>query len=251
MTNWSRNPRRPERGQILASVVLHLLVLAAAWWAHRAADRPIEYLSYEMQIVSAADLEPVEEATLQAPEEVQTPEDEPEPPEEAEPEPPPPDPEPDPEVPPDPEPPEEDPPEQEDPPEEEQQEEEQAEVTATDQEEEPEEEASADVAMRTEGLQRDYPAYYRNIVAQIQACLRWDRGGTWTTVLRFTIESDGQVPGASIEVRERSGSAPFDLAAVGAVECAGSGRLDPLPEDLPYDELPIQFTFSPAGAPGR
>ncbi len=72
-------------------------------------------------------------------------------------------------------------------------------------------------------------------------------GGNLTTVLRFEIRRDGRIPGSSIRVHQRSGSGSFDIEAMGAVECAGQGRLGPLPDELPYDVLPIQFTFRPAG----
>jgi hypothetical protein len=45
---------------------------------------------------------------------------------------------------------------------------------------------------------------------------------------------------------QRSGIPDFDLAALAAVgDCAGRGRFGALPEDLPYDRLPVQFTFQP------
>lgn len=249
MTNWSRNPRRPDRRHIAASVVFHVLVLAVGWWAHRAAHNPIEYITYQMQMVSVADLEDLVEAALPEPDDlvVESPEDPvlPQP----EPEPPPP-PEPDP-VPPEPDPPVQepppDPPVQEPPPDPPVQQQQQAEPPPT-QAERVEEASTADIMTRMEGLQRDFPAYYRTIVAEIQRCHRppagVDRG---TTVLRFVIVRDGTVPPASIRIHERSGNTRLDIAAVGAVECAGGGRFGPLPDDLPFDELPVQFAFGARG----
>ena len=40
---------------------------------------------------------------------------------------------------------------------------------------------------------------------------------------------------------------PFDFEAIGAVECAGQGRFGQLPDELPYDRLPVQFDFRPPG----
>lgn len=222
--------------------------------AHRAADHPMEYMQYEIQLVSMADLEVQEDVALTPPEDLVVDElDEPEIVEVVEAADPIPDPIPIPEV------------EREEVQEEQVQEEEvveevveevreevtrQEEIAETVEEEVSEALTSPDIAVRMEGLRRDYPAYYREILAQIQACFRWQGGGNWTTVLRFVITSDGRIPGASIQRHQGSGHLAFDLAAVGAVECAGAGRLSPLPSDLPFDELPVQFTFSPMGGGG-
>jgi hypothetical protein len=32
------------------------------------------------------------------------------------------------------------------------------------------------------------------------------------------------------------------------VDCAGKGRFGPLPDDFPWDILPVQFKFRPYGA---
>ena len=106
--------------------------------------------------------------------------------------------------------------------------------------------STEEMAIRMEGLRRDYPQYYAEIVRQINRCFRWTGGGRWNTVIRFEIQRDGRIPGSSIQFFTRSGNGTFDIQALGAVECAGAGRLMPLPEDLPYDALPVQFTFSPA-----
>jgi outer membrane biosynthesis protein TonB len=244
MTTWSRDPRRPARGAILASVVLHAVLVGGTWWAHRQVEPRIEYVTYEIQMFSMADLEEMQDVALQDPEDlvVQTPED-PLPPE-PEPEPPPPDPDPDPAVQPDPPPPVEDPPpEREPPPERRDERTPPASEPPPVQEERTEATATADIAVRMEGLQRDFPVYYRNILTQIRACHRWDGGTNWETVVRFTITRDGRVPGSSIRLHERSGSTAFDLSAVGAVECAGAGRFGALPDDFPWEELPVQFTF--------
>ncbi len=250
MSSSHEDPRRPGRGPVLSSVALHVVAVAGAWLGQSLADRPIEYVAYEMDIVTFADLEEPEDFTVAEPDlVVETPQETPPPPT-PEPEPPPPPPEPDPE--PTPRPPEprperepepepqpqprpETPPERERPPE-------RPPETAR------EEVTSAEIVARMEGLRRDYPAYYDQIQREIFRCFRPPAGvDRATTVVRFEIRRDGMVPGASIRLHQRSGSTPFDLQAVAAVECAGGGRFGPLPPDLPFDVLPVQFTFSPRG----
>jgi outer membrane biosynthesis protein TonB len=102
-------------------------------------------------------------------------------------------------------------------------------------------EAGEDINVRMEGIQRDYPAYYGNIVRQIQNCFRPPQGLDLETTVFFYIELDGSV--SEMDFMTRSGNFDFDFSAMGAVECAGGGRFGPLPDDLPYDRLPIQFKF--------
>lgn len=247
MTDSNRDPRRPGRGPVFASVALHVVVAVAAWIAHKAAFQPIEYVAYEMEIVSFADLDALEAALAQTEDlvvEVPDPEPpapDPEPEPEPEPDPPPPDPEPDPVVQPDPPPTREpDPPPRREPPPER--------PPETPPTEAPREESTAAIVARMEGLQRDFPVYYQRIQTEIARCFRPPAGVSGvTTVLRFEIQRDGSVPGRSIRVFQRSGNGGFDVSAVGAVECAGAGRFGPLPDDLPMDMLPVQFTFSPVG----
>lgn len=104
----------------------------------------------------------------------------------------------------------------------------------------------AGINVRMEGLRRDYPQYYLNIIAQIQRCFRWQQGGRWETTVYFVIHRDGTV--SDLDFAKRSGNPSFDFEAMGAVDCAGKGRFGPLPEDLPYDVLPVQFRFQPQGA---
>jgi len=108
---------------------------------------------------------------------------------------------------------------------------------------------SADaINVRIEGLRRDYPLYYENVITQIQRCFRWTGTGAPETEVYFVIEADGSVSDSRF-VRQ-SGNPGFDYTALGAVECAGEGRFGPLPDDLPYDRLPIRFTFRPGTATG-
>ena len=108
------------------------------------------------------------------------------------------------------------------------------------------EESGDDINVRMEGLRRDHPVYYNNIILQIKNCFRPPRDGRdWWTAVRFTILSDGSVE--ALEFVRRSGSSDFDFRAMGAVECAGNGRFGPLPDDLPFQ--PVQFDFRPGGEP--
>jgi len=113
---------------------------------------------------------------------------------------------------------------------------------------EPSEELSGeDINIRMEGLRRDFPEYYENIIRQIQRCFEYRGGGRLETSIVFFISRDGTVDGNTIDFFRRSGNVNFDYAAMGAVECAGNGRFGALPEDLGLDRLPILFTFKPRG----
>lgn len=106
-------------------------------------------------------------------------------------------------------------------------------------------EGGEDINVRMEGLQRDYPEYYDNIIRQIDRCFRWQGPGDLRVTVRFVINRDGTVSDQSIV--EGSGSFSFDIDALGAVECAGSrNRLGPLPKDFRADRLDIVFKFDPA-----
>ncbi|MSR37046.1 MAG: hypothetical protein EXR95_10490 [Gemmatimonadetes bacterium] len=103
--------------------------------------------------------------------------------------------------------------------------------------------------IRIEGLRRDYPLYYNNIILQIKRCFRWVGQGSPETEVYFVINADGTVSDARF-VRQSS-NPTFNYEALGAVECAGQpGRFGQLPEDLPFDRLPIRFTFRPGTAAG-
>jgi outer membrane biosynthesis protein TonB len=106
-------------------------------------------------------------------------------------------------------------------------------------------ESGEGINVRLEGVRRDYPAYYNNIITQIQRCLRWRNGGSWETTVYFLIKRDGSV--SDLDFVKRSGNAAFDVEAMGAVECAGKGRFGSLPEELPFEVLPVQFNFRPQG----
>lgn len=232
----------PGGGAVLASAAVHGVLLLGAWWAHHSFEPPLEYEAVQIEIVSLPPAAEVEEPELDEPDAavpeelvVETPD--PTPPD-PEPDPVPvpaeePEPEPDPEPDPDPEPPTPSPPEEDPAP------------PATTESAETEV-GGEDINTRMEGLRRDYPVYYENIIRQIRRCFRWRGGGRWSTRVRFEITRSGSV--SDIRVIQPSGSPTFDIEAEGAVECAGRGsRFGPLPEDLPFDRLPVEFMFTPDG----
>ncbi len=102
------------------------------------------------------------------------------------------------------------------------------------------------VNVRMEGLRRDYPKYYDNIITQILRCFRWQGQGHWETTVYFVIDKDGTV--RDLDFVKRSGNVAFDFEAMGAVDCAGKGRFGALPDDFPWDFLPVQFKFQPQEA---
>ena len=217
----------------LASLLVHAVVVALVWLA--AAQRPVvpDFVSYQIDLVSLPEVvadpgSPLVEAlptapppaTEGVPPPAPTPEEVAEPPE--------PEPEtenPAPEIPPD------DPVPQR--------------PTATRPPDAETGAATSDaINVRMEGLRRDYPAYYNNIILQIRRCFRWAGQGTPETEVYFVIIEDGSV--SDVRFVRQSGNPSFDYEALGAVECAGQpGHFGPLPDDLPFDRLPIRFNFRP------
>ncbi len=217
----------------MASAGIHVLAIAVAWVAQMApSPEPLDVITYQVTLVSPPPAEvapepqpvPEEKVVVETPEPVV--EEEPPPVveerrEEAKPKP-----TPAPAPPPEPAKPQGDP--------------------------EPSEEVSGeDLRIRMEGLRRDFPAYYLNIQRQIKRCFRYDGRGRFETTVRFYIGKDGTVDSGAIDFVERSGNWDFDLAAMGAVECAGHGRFGPLPEELGVDRIGIIFLFEPGGADSR
>jgi len=225
-----RHRERPGRKSLLASAIVHVVTLCLAWYAQASAPDLEEFVTYQIDIVSPPPAQLAEEPAPVQEEElvVETPD----------PAPPPEDPEPDPVV------------------EEPTQEESRPEPTPTPPppEPEPEEEAGdpepseresgEDINVRMEGLRRDYPAYYENIIRQMSRCMRFNGPGGLRTTVYFVINSDGTVNPGRIEFVSRSGNAGFDFAVMEAVECAGSGRFGALPPDLGLDRLPIEFELT-------
>lgn len=248
-----RSDRRGlPRSGLVVSGILHLVVLVGLLLAPALQQPPAQFETFEIELIATSPtpvpLPPVTEDLVietpdpsppSPPDELPPPDPRPDPEEtlpvseEVEPEP-----EPEPEDPPAEDPPADDPPPSDDPP---------PEIPV---DEAPAEETGSNVDVRMEGLKRDYPVYYANIVQQIQDCWRAPPGNSrWRAVLYFEIDSDGTV--SVVRPVERSGSAAFDYSAIGAVaDCAGRGRFGPLPDEMPFEVLPVQFTFEPRGIGG-
>lgn len=226
----------------MGSLLVHGAVVVLAILATLGEPEPLSFITYEIEIVSPPPQQVREEEAPAPPEEdlvVETPDEpvpepadeepipdpeanEPEPVRE-EPRPTPPEPEPEPAV-------EEAPPAAEEPPAEES------------------DLSGEDIEVRMEGLKRDFPVYYNNIISQIQRCFRPPAAapsGLLTTVY-FVIRPDGTT--RDLRFVERSGNPDFDFEAYGAIaDCAGKGRFGPLPDELPYESLPVIFEFKPRG----
>lgn len=235
----ARGPDPFDKRSMAGSFAVHASIFLVFWLGGRARGEPMEFITYEIVMVSPpptvqADLvEPAtEEMVVERPDPT-PPVEEPEPdedvvPVEEEDDPPP------------------EPPEPETTPVEELADEEVTVSSAPEDPPEDAEESGDDINVRMEGLRRDYPVYYRHIIQQINNCFRPPGDGRdWMTTVRFVIQSDGSVEG--LEFVTRSGSSDFDFRAMGAVECAGNGRFEPLPDDLPFQ--PVQFVFRPGGEP--
>ncbi len=239
MTDPDVSPRRQRhqrigKGPVIGSVVVHTAAIFLAWWTSAVSREVPEFIVYQIELISPSAAE-LGEPTPTPPEElvIETPLDRvPEPQEET---------------------PalveeqvvEEEPPQPEEtvaPPEVEPVEEP---VPPASQDPDPDVETPGeDLNVRMEGIRRDYPEYYNNIIRQMQRCFRWRGDENLRATVYFVINRDGSV--AEVDILESSRSIAFDIEAMGAAECAGSrDRLGPLPEELPYDRLPIRFEFDP------
>lgn len=230
----------PGRGAVLSSAAVHGAAVLLAWWITAVRQDVPDFLVYEINLISppAAELgdptpPPPEELVIETPQDVAPePQEETPPPVVEEESPPPEAPEPE-EIaaPPDPVPDEDpEPPKSTNP--------------------DPDVESPGeDLNVRMEGLRRDYPGYYDNIIRQMRRCFRWRGSRDLRATIYFVINRDGSV--SDIDVLEASGSAPFDIEAMGAAECAGSrGRLGPLPEEWPLDRFRVKFIIAPQGGEG-
>ncbi len=243
--------RRSERKGVpaLGSAVVHVVALGLAWWTSGLRTAPPQFVSYHIEMVAMPAPEPADIPEPAAPKKlvIETPE-----PSIPEPDPiPPPPPEKAPEKKPAPAP--EKKPEEKKPqpkpqpkPPEKTPEPKPSETKPRSPDTDPDATGGDAINVRLEGLRRDYPAYYDNIIRQINRCMRWQGAGTPETTVSFVIRKDGKM--IDLKPLEPSGNIAFDAEALGAVECAGS-RFGPLPENLPYDRLPVRFTIkaSPGG----
>jgi outer membrane biosynthesis protein TonB len=231
------------RGPFIGSLLVHVAILALFWSSTVFRPEPIVFESFAIQLYSpppAVEAEeysaPQEELVVEKPPEMQPDPAPPEPKPEVRTEDPPPRPEPEPR-------PTTPAPQPTTPPETEPERQPARGPDAV-----PSSSGGENINVRMEGLRRDYPEYYNNIVRQITRCFRPPREGRWETTIQFVIGSDGVVVGES-QVAKKSGNVNFDFLALGAIECA-SGRFGSFPDDLTLDRLAIQFTFTPAGAGG-
>ncbi|MCY4573333.1 MAG: TonB C-terminal domain-containing protein [Gemmatimonadetes bacterium] len=245
--------RRPlGTGSLTLSIGVHVVAVIVMFWVIPTLQPdPLYYKVVELEFVSAPPPQapPPEEPEPPAPEDdlvVETP-DEPEPPEpEVEEEDPVPVLEEDPEPEPEPEPdstetlepqPDESPPVEDIP-------------VPAEPDEEDEDEGVAEIQVRQEGFKADYPDYYARMLAQVNRCLQRTSQGRMAqnlvATVRFVVERDGNT--ADFGVVHTSGRTAFDTDVLTAIECAGmAGRLGPLPEDYPYEVLPITLVVSPRG----
>ena len=219
------------KGPILKSVSIHMTLVLLVWWSSVAQVPATDFVVFEIELISppAAELgeqtlTPPEDLVIETPEELSLSEDIEEPVME-----------------------QEDSPPEEDPVEEDSniQEVQQQPMPVTGLEADPEiDNPGEDINVRMEGLRRDYPEYYNNIIRQIQRCFRWRGAEELRASIYFVINRDGSV--SNVDVIESSRNVPFDIEAMGAAECAGTrDRLGPLPETLQFDQLPIVFKFDP------
>jgi TonB family protein len=241
---------------VLGSVVLHALVLGAAWWMASRIEPPPAMRVYAVDIVSpppVAEGDPAETTPVsadEAPAEPDpAPEPEPTPPDEPErpaPEPPPP-----PREEPAPAPRRDPPPERQPPPAEQEEPRPAPREPARGQDPDPTSPGGEGLNVRVEGAQFVDQDYLNNIVRQVHRYFRRPADSrTDRAEVRFRIRQDGSVAG--IEVVRATGSFAFRAAAMEAVEQAGARRaFGPLPEGYGADVLPVSIEFRPAGPGGR
>ena len=226
------NSKSIGRGPVLKSVSVHMIVVLFAWWSSVAQVAVPDFVVFEIELISPPAAEvgeqnliPPEDLVIETPEELSLSE-------EVE------------EVVLN----EEDSPPQEDPIDEElnvPEEPLETPMPITGVEADPEvDDPGEDINVRIEGLRRDYPDYYNNIIRQIQRCFRWRGTEELRASIYFVINRDGSI--SNVDVVESSRNMPFDIEAMGAAECAGArDRLGPLPETFQFDQLPIVFKFDP------
>jgi len=231
----ARQPSRIGKGPVIGSAFVHTVAIFLAWWVSAAPTPVPDFIVFEIELISPPAAE-LGEPTMAPPEElvIERPTD--------------PVPEPQEETPPlaiEEETPVDQPPEPE------------ATVAPPDVElvDEPEpptspnpdpdvETPGEDLNVRMEGIRRDYPEYYNNIIRQMQRCFRWRGEVDLRATVYFVINRDGTV--SDVDLLEPSRSIAFDIEAMGAAECAGMpGRLGPLPDELPFERFPVVFYFEP------
>ncbi len=215
--------RRPGRGAVLGSVLLHVLVGVAAWYASRSAapDLP-DFIVYRVNIVSPPpQVEGPPEPVVQQPQRVVQPEPRPAPQPRPQPQPQRPQPRP-------------------------------AQEEAKPEPPKPTTGASArqdspggeNLNVQIDGEAFPYPEYLENITRQIARFFRWSGPSGLTARLYFVINRDGSV--SDLRVLQGSGNVHFDFEALGAVETAAArGAFGPHPEGYVPNRLPVSIKFYP------
>lgn len=223
---------RPPGRDVLASIVLHVAVIAGLWLAGLTLRPQLpEFEQFRVTLVSPPPQVEGEPELVETTTPVVT---------EPEPEP---EPEPQPEDPPEPVP---------TPPEETRAPVEEPVVTTPDPEPargadpEPVSVGGENLDINIEGAEFPYPDYLANIQRQLSNHLRWSGRPNLEAEVVFYILRDGSI-GPNIRVVRRSPDFNFNLQAVEAVEIAGKNRVfGPLPDDWQGDRLWISFTFYPS-----
>ncbi len=100
------------------------------------------------------------------------------------------------------------------------------------------------INVRLEGEEFPFPGYLENIILQISRFFRWNGSPDLRAEAYFVIDRDGSVN--DIQVTRSSGNWQFDLTVRGAIEAAGQRRaFGRLPAGFEGDRLPISFYFQP------
>jgi outer membrane biosynthesis protein TonB len=231
----TRHRAKPPARALIASVLLHVFVVAGFWLAGVQLSPEPEFVQYRVTLVSPPPQEQGEPEPAAAPETPVLAEPEPEPqPVAPDPEPQPPEPEtptprpeqprpatatPPPERSPDPEP-----------------------VRGRDPV--PSSSGGENLNVRQDGEEFPYPDYLENIVTQLHRMFRWSGSANLEAEVVFYIQRDGSAGG--IRLVRRSGNFQFDLQAHEAVDRAGrTGAFGPLPDGWQQDRLWVSFTFEP------
>lgn len=218
---------------LVASVLLHVFVIAAFWVAGVQITPEPEFVQYRVTLVSPPPQEqgePEAQAVLETPVLV-------------EPEPEPPAPQPEPEVrQPDPPRPQPAPPTQTATPPPEEKKPDPAPVRGPDPKPSPV--GGDNLNVQLDGEEFPFPDYLANIVTQLHRMFRWSGSANLEAEVVFYIQRDGTAGG--VRIVRKSGNFQFDLQAHEAVDRAGrTGAFGPLPDGWQQDRLWISFTFEP------
>lgn len=229
-TRWQRPASRPPRRAIVASVLLHVSVVAAMFLAGvtlKAAEPDFQQFKVRLKSPPAQVLGTPEPVVNTAPVAVE----------------PAPTPPPTPDTPPKPAP---KPAPQTQSPQQKSVERTPAPTPAKGPDPKPVEIGGEDIDVDIAGAAFAYPDYLENIILQLNRYFRWPGAANLEAEVVFYIRRDGTV--GSPTPKRKSGNFQFDIQTVQAIEAAGrNGAFGPLPEGLQGERLWISFTFKPAG----